>query len=164
VETLDQHVPLGSLSDWPATFRERVLEAETPQQRLDVIEAVLVARLARGRGLHPAVRYAVRALEPGTTTVPVAELVDRVGLSHRRFVDLFAAQVGLTPKRFARVRRFQHVLRRLRSGGAVHWADVALSCGYYDQAHFIHEFKEFSGVNPTTYQAVGGAHANHVRI
>jgi AraC-like DNA-binding protein len=164
VETVDQHVPLGSLSNWPATFRERVLEARTPQQRLDVIEAALVAMVARGRGLHPAIRYAVRVLEPGTATLPVADLVDRVGLSHRRFLDLFAAQVGLTPKRFARVRRFQHALRRLRAGGPVHWADVALSCGYYDQAHFIHEFKEFSGVNPTTYQGLGGLYANHLRI
>ncbi|MGH7718113.1 MAG: helix-turn-helix domain-containing protein [Gemmatimonadaceae bacterium] len=77
--------------------------------------------------------------------------VDRVGLSHRRFLDVFTAHVGVTPKVFCRIRRFQRVLQRVHEGGEVEWARVALSCDYYDQAHFIREFQAFSGVNPSTY-------------
>ena len=58
---------------------------------------------------------------------------------------------GVTPKQFCRVQRFQEVLRRLWKKQQVDWVDIALSCGYYNQAHFINDFKAFSGLNPMAY-------------
>jgi AraC-like DNA-binding protein len=74
-----------------------------------------------------------------------------VGLSERRFIQIFRDQVGLTPKRFQRLRRFYSALDLIASVQSVDWPDIALACGYYDQAHFIHEFREFSGLSPTEY-------------
>jgi AraC-like DNA-binding protein len=82
---------------------------------------------------------------------PVGDVVQRIGLSSRRFVDLFRAEVGLSPKVYCRIRRFNEALRRVEQLTDVDWVDVALSCGYFDQAHFNHDFRAFSGVSPSTY-------------
>ena len=162
-ELTNHQVPLDRLwGGFANELREQVLASSSAEARLDTIERVLLSRLRPGRALHPAVDYAVRRLQHGGE--PVGQVVRRIGLSHRRFLDLFAGQVGLTPKRFARVRRFQRVVQQVHAGRPVNWAEVAASCGYFDQAHFIREFAEFSGVNPSTYVAAAGAHANHVAL
>ena len=94
----------------------------------------------------------------------MTDLADHIGISSRRFIQLFSNEVGLTPKLFSRVRRFQQVLQQIRSGTEFSWVDMAASCGYFDQVHFIHDFKEFSGINPTAYLAQKTDHLNHVPI
>jgi len=161
----NRHVPLDVL--WGGLARqlpEQVFEAATPSQKLDVIERFLIARLGRARGNHRAVAYAIRVFERDPTLVRIADVTGRIGLSHRRFLDVFTNEVGLTPKLFCRIRRFQRVLQQIRTHRQIEWADVALSCGYYDQAHFIKDFQAFSGLNPSTYRASAGPHANHVLL
>jgi AraC-like DNA-binding protein len=63
-----------------------------------------------------------------------------------------------------RVRRFQRVLPLIQRGKEIDWAEIALSCGYFDQAHFNHDFRAFSGINPSTYLAVHTPHLNHVPL
>ncbi len=109
----------------------------------------------------PALALAIAGLE---REVPVAAIGERLGLTPRRLIDRFSAQVGLTPKRFARVRRFQRVLTTLARGDAPPWAELALRCGYFDQAHFIHDFRAFSGLHPTAYAGRGPGGHNHVVI
>lgn len=98
----------------------------------------------------------------------IAVTTERVGLSSRRFIELFRRQVGLTPKVFCRVRRFQQVLERVHREevhrGDMEWAQVALACGYYDQSHFIHDFRSFSGLTPCEYRAAATPHLNHVPL
>ncbi len=85
--------------------------------------------------------------------VRVPELARHAGLSTRQLERVFAEQIGVTPKHYLRIIRFQEVLRTLRSGvGATTWADVATSHGYYDQAHFIRDFKTFLGIAPSAWQ------------
>ena len=78
---------------------------------------------------------------------PSQEVLDYGG----RFLDVFRSDVGLSPKAFCRIRRFAAVLRRLERAVNVDWIDVALSCGYFDQAHFNHDFRAFSGLSPSAY-------------
>jgi AraC-like DNA-binding protein len=164
-ELASQHVRLDVVWGGLATeLHERVFEAAAPHEKLDVIERFLSARLVHGRSAHSVVTYAIDAFERDPAIVRIADVTGRTGLSHRRFLDLFTAEVGLTPKLFCRVRRFQKVLRRIRDGRRVEWADVALACGYYDQAHFIKDFQSFSGLNPSDYYASAGPHPNHVPL
>ena len=158
-------VPAGELQDMQLELgdpflREAILEAPTPESRLDVLERALLARL-RGSERHPAVSFAVRALR---RTPSVAGVTEQIGMSTRRFSDLFRDQVGLTPKVYHRVMRFQSVLRRVWPMRDVDWTDVALACGYYDQPHFIHDFRAFSGLTPSQYLAARGDQLNHVPI
>jgi AraC-like DNA-binding protein len=73
------------------------------------------------------------------------------GFSHTHFIQLFREQVGLTPKLFGRIRRFQMLLGRIDKGLPLNWADAATDCGYFDQAHLIHDFRAFAGVTPLEY-------------
>jgi AraC-like DNA-binding protein len=156
-------VPLDAL--WgpamTATLRERLLAAPFPDAALDALELAL-REAWHDRPRHPAVAAALAtfAREPHTTRV--AEVAGTVGMSARRFIDAFRRDVGLTPKQFCRVRRFQHAVVQAYAAIDVDWADVALSCGYYDQAHFIHDFRAFSGLTPTGYRAGRTIFHNHV--
>lgn len=158
------HVGLEDL--WGARagdLRERLLAARTPDLRFGILQEYLLERAVRPLARHPAVAFALRELEsPQARTV--AEVSSKIGLSQRRFIELFRREVGLTPKLFSRVRRFQEVVRRVHVQPRVDWASVALTCGYFDQAHFIHDFKTFSGLTPSTYLALCTEHMNHVPL
>ena len=89
-------------------------------------------------------------------------MTDAIALSPKRFIERFKADVGVTPKRYCRLLRFQRVVTNAHRGGATDWAELALACGYFDQAHLIHDFREFSGLTPTAYEARRTAFQNHV--
>lgn len=164
-ETEGASVDLNDL--WPnraAEIRERLLAAASVDEMFAILERCLVMQLVRPLALHPAVAYAIRRFRCSTDGGRVAEVTERIGLSARRFIQLFHQQVGLTPKAFCRVSRFQSVLRHIQRREDPDWADVALSCGYYDQAHFIHDFQAFSGFTPSAYLARRTAHLNHVPL
>jgi AraC-like DNA-binding protein len=152
-EIVDSHVQLGDL--WGGggrTLRERLLEAGSPSEQLRLVEAVLLERLRRARAGHPAVRAAVAALRAGGNEARVTEVATVVGLSHRRFVELFEREVGLTPKLYARLQRFHRVKQRIATlAGPPSWATFAIDCGYFDQSHMIRDFVEFSDISPASY-------------
>ena len=77
--------------------------------------------------------------EPHATTV--AGVSDQIGLSPKRFIQAFRDETGFTPKVFCRIRRFQQALDLMEGRKSVEWVEVALDCGYFDQAHFIHDFR-----------------------
>jgi AraC-like DNA-binding protein len=165
IELHNLHVSLEDLWGQQAgLLRERLLEAQTPQKKFQVLEECLLARAFKPLERHRAVDHALGLFRNIHTAPAMTELADQIGISSRRFIQLFSNEVGLTPKLFARVRRFQQVLQNIRAGVEFSWVDMAASCGYFDQAHFIHDFKEFSGINPTTYLAQKTEHLNHVPI
>lgn len=145
-------------------LRERLLAASTIDSMFALAEKYLLAQLVRQLELHPAVDFARQHFCRSPHLATVASVLDRIGLSQHRFIQLFHHQVGLSPKAFCRVRRFQRVLHTVHGSRDVDWAQVALECGYYDQPHFIHDFREFSGLTPAQYLARATEHLNHVPI
>jgi len=168
VPAAELHNTLVSLEDlWGSMagqLRERLMEAVTAQDKLHVLEQALLARAAARLERHPAVAFALREFRGAPHTHTIAEVTGQIGLSAKRFIEVFSGEVGLTPKLFCRVRRFQRVLRRIGGGRPVEWAAVAADCGYFDQAHFIHDFRAFSGINPSAYIAQRTEHLNHVPL
>jgi AraC-like DNA-binding protein len=145
------------------SLRERLLECATPQQKFAAAEQWLLSQAARPLKKHPAVEYATGEFLRNSLAQPLAMVLGRIGYSQRHFNQLFAEEVGLTPKRFLRVRRFQRVIASL-TGAPVDWADLAICCGYYDQPHFVHDFRSFSGLTPAAYLSHRTVHLNHVPI
>jgi AraC-like DNA-binding protein len=145
-------------------LRERLLTAPSVTAIFRILEQNLSAQIARPLEWHPAVRYALHHIRRAPHIATVQALSEKIGLSQRRFIQLFRQQVGLTPKTLCRVRRFQHVLHKVHGMDEVEWAQVALDCGYYDQAHFIHDFQAFSGITPSAYLSSATPHLNHVPI
>jgi AraC-like DNA-binding protein len=152
---------------WPmraGEIREQLLAARNVDVMFAIVERCLLMQLVRPLELHSAVAYAIQEFRSSEHGARVTAVTERIGLSSRRFIQLFHQQVGLTPKAFCRVSRFQGVLRHIHRKREVDWADVALSCDYYDQAHFIHDFQAFSGFTPSAYLALATAHLNHVPL
>ncbi|MEK6323210.1 MAG: helix-turn-helix domain-containing protein [Acidobacteriota bacterium] len=161
-ELAGRHTPLGDLwGRFASEARERLLEAGGPDQRLDLLESILTMRLPRVRGMHPAV---AQALERFTMTTNVREVVTEYGYSHRRFIELFRRAVGLTPKLYCRVLRFQAVLDRIAADPGLSLVELALAAGYSDQSHFNREFREFAGLAPVEYRTATPSFGNHVPI
>jgi AraC-like DNA-binding protein len=141
--------------------RERLHEGDSPERRLDIFESLLAARLPRVYGLHPAVAH---ALERFMTTTDVRKVVRETGYSHRRFIALFNRAVGLTPKLFCRILRFQRVMELTAAKQPASRVDVALVAGYCDQSHFNRQFREFAGVTPGEYDEISPPSLNHVPV
>lgn len=164
-ELRDAVVGLGDL--WggaAAVLRERLAAAPTAATRFALLERTLLAHAARPLARHPAVAYALRALDSVAPAVAVASVTEETGLSARRFIELFGREVGLTPKLFARVRRLQGVLRRLEDPAHAAWLELALTHGYFDQPHLIRDFRRFTGLAPTAYLARRGPSLNHIEL
>jgi AraC-like DNA-binding protein len=160
------HVGLDDLWGGRAhEVRERLLAAKTPPAKARVLEQALLAQLAQlavPPKRHPAVALALSEFHGQPEARKVSHVTDQISLSPRQFIEVFRKEVGLAPKLFCRVRRFQRVLRTIADGHRIAWAEIALSCGYFDQAHFIHDFRVFSGINPSTYLTDHTSHFNHV--
>jgi AraC-like DNA-binding protein len=91
-------------------------------------------------------------------------LASQFGISQTHLVRQFQQVAGMHPKFLSRILRFQKALQLLEGGTPVHRATLATECGYYDQSHFNHEFKLFSGYNPTTYLKVRGEYVNFIPV
>jgi AraC-like DNA-binding protein len=164
-ELRNAQVPLESI--WgPAAveLHHRLLDATAPATRFRIVEEALLARAASRMEKHPVVTYALSQLLPGPRAASIGDVTRAVGLNPRRFIQVFLEQVGLTPKVFCRVRRFQQALGRARAGRPVEWAEVALACDYFDQAHFNRDFRAFAGLSPSAYLLHCREFQNHVPL
>ncbi len=141
-----------------ALLRERLLAEPTMEARLDVLEQTLLSRFSP-RG--DAVFRAVAALDAGWS---VARVVDAAGSGEKAFARRFVEAVGMTPKRYARLGRFQRVLQAVAHGRGVSWSQVAAETGLYDQSHLVHEFRAFAGITPGQYAPRTPAELRHVPI
>src|SRR5262249_26116230 len=148
----DAHVDLQTLWGPDAVeLRERLCAATTPADRFRLLEGALMAHRARPLAHHPAVAEALEVLAHPDARTTVRALARDLGWSQRRFIELFTAEVGLTPKRFARIQRFQRALALACRSRPPDWARLALDCGYFDQSHLIRDFLAFSGLSPARY-------------
>jgi AraC-like DNA-binding protein len=156
------HTPLDAL--WGGAverMRAQLAEATSLESRLALFERLLLARLPRIRGLHPAVAEGLARLAGDDD---VAAAVAASGYSPRRFTTLFRAAVGLAPKLYCRVRRFEQALAQVGRAPQPSWSALALAAGYSDQAHFNRDFREFAGLTPGRYRALAPSFAHHVPL
>src|SRR5208282_2414018 len=131
-------------------FRElaRLRDLSSLTHALAALDPVLHAFAERSEQDDP-ISYAVREIERSSGLISVRSVADGVGWSTRQLQRRFKESVGISPKLFGRMQRFQRVFRAMESS-ASNWIDTAVRCGYYDQAHLIRDFREFSGRSPTT--------------
>lgn len=159
-ELADTHVDLETLWGRSAVeLRERLCGATTPLERFRLLEEALLDHLFRPLEHHYAVPTALDAFGQMDVRATVRDVARHIGLSQRRFIQVFTEEVGLTPKLFSRVQRFHRALALVRHATAPDWAQLAVNCGYFDQSHLIRDFLMFSGFSPMDYLR----HQNHLR-
>jgi AraC-like DNA-binding protein len=151
-ELADAHVNLETLWGRSAVeLRERLCGAATPMERFHLLEEALLAHLFRPLEHHYAVPTALDAFGQTEARATVRDIARDIGLSQRRFIQVFTEEIGLTPKLFSRVKRFQRTIAIVRQATAPDWARLAVDCGYFDQSHLIRDFLMFSGFSPSDY-------------
>jgi AraC-like DNA-binding protein len=138
-------------------------DASTIEQKFQTLERWLLGIASRPFKHHPAVTFAVEPFRRNPAISSSAKVAESVGFSQRRFIELFCNEVGMTPKLFCRVERFQHVIHAIGQKADVDWITLALDHGYSDQSHFNHDFRAFSGLRPTEYLGLRTANHGHVR-
>jgi len=132
-------------------LREQLLETPSPEGKFGLLEAYLIAK-AQSR-LEPdlAVSAALQTLR-SWPVLSLRDLASRLGMSHKQMLARFDCRVGMTPKVTSRIFRFQKALTATNAAMTTpDWSDVAVDCGYYDQAHLIHEFQQLAGLTPSEY-------------
>jgi AraC-like DNA-binding protein len=133
------------------TIEDRVLSA-APERALDALGEVLVERRRASAPPNAITERAVRSVRRARGRLRIDALAADLNLSPRRLERHFLTHVGLSPKLFSRLVRFDRAVRHLTSRGTASWADFASAHGYADQAHFINEFREFAGVPPEEFE------------
>jgi AraC-like DNA-binding protein len=135
---------------------EPVLAAPTIRSKMAAMEKSLVKFFGRARRIDTTLRKAVKLVAQHQGDVEVSELARQLKISRQTVKHKFDNGVGLSPKTFGKLRRFQNVLRCVSTDANIDWSELAQRCGYYDQAHLIREFNSFTGFSPEKFLRVLG--------
>lgn len=164
-ELTNRVIPLGDLiGDDAIGLRDRIGIEATDEARARSFASWL---LERRMPVHPhfgTVRRAIDLVRGSARGLRVADLCDRLGLSNRHLIEQFRRTVGLAPKTYARIERFQRVVESCRGRGDVCWSRLAVRHGYADQSHLIREFRRLSAVTPSEFLRSRTPDESHVIV
>jgi AraC-like DNA-binding protein len=160
----ERFIGLEQVCSAGASLADRLCEVPSPLEKLRTLEVFLTGRFLNHSGTRRSELVDQALYLFRNKGLCVAECARSVGVSERRLSQVFREHVGIAPKMWSRIRRFQTAVRALHNGADVPWAELALRCGYYDQSHFANDFRAFSGINPTMYSTSRGPWQNHVPI
>ena len=159
------HFPMNELTDWVVeadlvfgrnilNLREQLLATSSIDRMFCLVERFLLQSAGNTLPLdsmYPCVGYAVSSLTNRPNDLGLRHLNEQIGYSQKHFISLFKRQVGVAPKQYLRIMRFQKAIQQIEKDSTVPWSEIARQGGFYDQAHFINEFKAFSGFTPGEY-------------
>lgn len=131
-----------------AQVRQRLGEARSFQERVRLVDRLLLYQSRRSSG-PDSISAVVHRILGGAGSVNIPALADRAGFSLRQFERRFLPQMGMPPKLFARIARFEAALETKARFAARTWTEVAHDFGYFDQMHMVHDFEELTGETPT---------------
>jgi AraC-like DNA-binding protein len=170
--------PMTEITDWVVEadlifgngfhrFRDQLLHARSVENMFLLLEQFLLRR--GGEALHAdaaskCIEFAVSNIVRAPHAAGFHAISDSIGYSQKHFIDLFKSRVGVPPKQYLKIMRFQRAIVEIEQDRPVHWEQIALESGFYDQAHFIHDFKDFSGFTPGEYMSRKTDMLNYVPV
>ncbi len=155
------HVPMHEISDKvvPGSefrhvnllgLREEVLAAASSTQKFGIAERWLAEHFVKAQETPAAVVDIVTLLQTEPAS-KLNEIIDSFSGTQKHLIAQFKKYIGITPKQYQRILRFNDVFAQMQGDQFLSWSDIAHLCGYSDQSHFIREFRHFSGFNPETF-------------
>jgi AraC-like DNA-binding protein len=135
------------------TLIDRLQDAASWELCFDILDEAIAARIEAARPPSPQIVRAWQILCAAGGRANIAGIARELGCSQRHLIAGFRACIGVTPKTYARILRFDDAVKRLRHPDGMGWAEIADACGFYDQAHLIRDFHEFAGSTPTEFLA-----------
>jgi AraC-like DNA-binding protein len=131
-----------------STTHDRLCETASRAERFALLEDLVRKRVSEQVRVRPFIRWAATQIERTHGAVRILDLCRDLGVSRKHLNQWFQRQVGLAPKQYAGVARFQQLVARLTRTPGADWSELAQSCGYYDQAHLVHDCRTYSGLAP----------------
>ena len=114
--------------------------------------------------LNESVKYVAEKIILTGSEIAVTDLVRKAGYSHKHFLQLFKKQVGTSPKNLQRIIRLQRIIQIVKDNPGIKWSEVLLKFPFHDSAHFAHDFKDLTGMNPDSYLALRTFDENHCLV
>lgn len=145
-------------------LREKLLEIPAIEQKFIFAEQFLLNIFFKKPAANPFVDFSVDLILNNPHQLSIQHLSDKVGYSQKHLIKIFKEHVGLTPKSFLKIMRFQKALREIETNRTANWTQIAYESGYYDQAHFIHDFKDFSGFTPAQFLKQQIEYSNYIAV
>lgn len=152
---------------WGSDFgdlREQLLEENGISQRFEMVEEFLMQRFARRLSVNACIEFAVNEMTERPDNLSIARMNEKIGYSQKHFTEMFRKNIGVTPKSYLKIMRFQKAVREIDASEAIEWDMIAHECGFYDQAHFINDFKHFSGFTPEQYSKIRTNYQNYIPV
>lgn len=152
-ELADQQISASDLNDTALKELEnKVINTDNSNHCISFIEEFLIKRLYSGKHYNfKRIASTIQAINQQKGCIRISDLANNACLSNKQFQRIFSSHIGVTPKEFLRTIRFQYALFVLQQNPTISFSQLAYECGYYDQPHFINEFKQFSGYTPKEY-------------
>ena len=149
------------------SLREQLLAAKSIERMFQLVEAFLLwqAGDAICENLSTkCIAYALSGILHKPTLLRLHQLSEEIGYSQKHFIDLFRRKVGVSPKQYLKIMRFQKAISAIENNVSIQWSQIALESGFYDQAHLIHDFKLFSGFTPNEYIKRKSSTLNYIPV
>jgi AraC-like DNA-binding protein len=134
-----------------ALLREQLCGIKQIDLKFHAVESFLLKHFHGKFMLNPAVDYALAEILRRPDQINLRHVSTKIGYSPKHFIDIFRQQVGITPKSYLKIIRFQKAISEIEERKEANWTNISQDCGFYDQAHFINDFKFFSGFTPSEY-------------
>jgi len=152
---------------WGSDFgrlRERLLNTKNIDLRFHIVEEFLLRTFSSTLNLNPCISFAVNEMIERPDTISIARMNATIGYSKKHFAEMFRKQIGVTPKSYLKIMRFQKAVKTIDASENIDWGTIAFECGFYDQAHFINDFKHFSGFTPEQYSKIHSNYQNYIPV
>ncbi|MDN5204782.1 helix-turn-helix transcriptional regulator [Fulvivirgaceae bacterium BMA10] len=149
---LDDTIDLANV--WPdqyETIMKDIYSASNDAERVKRVKDFLLKRLCENKNDYTSIDKAVRLIRSSKGQMSLEEIGEKTGFSKKQLERKFLTTVGTSPKVFSRISRFLHICKNLEEQNGKILTQLAYECGYFDQSHFIKEFKEFSGFTPKAF-------------
>jgi AraC-like DNA-binding protein len=154
VEMENRPVPLDELfGDEGIRLEKEMLSAETTDERIEIIERFLLDRLVSQKSIDNIAKSSVELIFELNGQLSVDELSDHLKINRRQLERKFSSVIGLSPKQLSKIIRLQATLKMIANSQFTSLTAIAYEGNYYDQAHFIKDFKEFTGMSPKKFYA-----------
>lgn len=152
---------------WGSDFgllRERLLGTKDIDLRFKLVEEFLIAKFRVQLEINPCVEFAINEMRNRPDEINIGRMNAKIGYSQKHFTHLFRSQVGVTPKSYLKIMRFQKAILEIEKARSIDWGRISQECGFYDQPHFINDFKLFSGFTPEQYAEIQTNCQNYVPV
>ena len=150
-ELLNKNLSMHDLTiNQSIELENKLLNSKNNRQRIIHIENFLIERIASNNDFDR-IEHAVKIIKNTKGNIKTQFLAQEVCLGIKQFERVFSAHVGLNPKKYINIVRFQNVIHMKKNNYKANYNQLAFDNGYYDQSHFNHDFKNFTGITPRIF-------------